>query len=195
MSPKRLFVTSITKSFPRLYKTDLVDHTALPMILASFLDIAINLTFVVQIIVTCLLLLVVLMQRPKQEGLGAAFGSAITDQAFGAQTTDVLKKSTVIFGSLFMLIAFVLCILLNMKYKENLPTLSQSPIPVQSQEASTEGAKQKSVTELIQEQEKKDGEQTNPTPQQQSQQTPPASPEPAKQTPPAGQQQAPAQNK
>ena len=37
-------------------------------------------------VVICLLLaLVVLMQRPKQEGLGAAFGAGMTDAAFGAK--------------------------------------------------------------------------------------------------------------
>ena len=44
---------------------------------------------------TLLIVLIVLMQRPKQEGLGAAFGGGMTDQMFGAQTTDVLQKGTV----------------------------------------------------------------------------------------------------
>jgi preprotein translocase subunit SecG len=119
------------------------------MILATLLDISINLIIGVQVIVTLLLLLVVLMQRPKQEGLGAAFGAAVTDQAFGARTTDVLKKATVWLGTLFMLVAFVLCILLNKKYKAQQPTLSQEEIPAQVEQPQA----QKSVSELIQEQE------------------------------------------
>lgn len=126
------------------------------MILASFLDIGINLIFVAQLIVTVLLLIVVLMQRPKQEGLGAAFGAALTDQAFGARTTDVLKKATIYLGTLFMLIAFALCILLNRKYKESLPTLSQvSEAPAVQVEANKDEKKAKSVTELLQEQQQK----------------------------------------
>lgn len=62
------------------------------LFLADSLNISIQLLFAVLVIVSLLLLGVVLMQRPKQEGLGAAFGAAITDQAFGARTTDVLKK-------------------------------------------------------------------------------------------------------
>ena len=59
------------------------------LFLADSLNISIQLLFAVLVIVSLLLLGVVLMQRPKQEGLGAAFGAAITDQAFGA---DVYKR-------------------------------------------------------------------------------------------------------
>ena len=69
-------------------------------------------SFIFRLIVSSLLLLLVLMQRPKQEGLGAAFGAAMTDQAFGARTTDVLKKGTIFFGSLFMLFCFILSVLM-----------------------------------------------------------------------------------
>lgn len=81
------------------------------------LQASIYIIFAALLIVSALLLLVVLMQRPKQEGLGAAFGSQMTDQAFGAQTTDVLKKGTVLFGTLFMLLSFVLAVLMNAQYK------------------------------------------------------------------------------
>lgn len=70
------------------------------------------LVFALLLIVSALLLLLVLMQRPKQEGLGAAFGAAMTDQAFGARTTDVLKKGTIFFGSFFMLLCFILSVLM-----------------------------------------------------------------------------------
>lgn len=93
--------------------------------LADITEISINLLLVAQVIVTVLLLVVVLMQRPKQEGLGAAFGAAITDQAFGARTTDVLKKATVWLGTMFMIICLVMGILLTRQYKANEPTLSK----------------------------------------------------------------------
>lgn len=65
-------------------------------------------------VVVCLLLcLVVIMQRPKQEGLGAAFGGGMTDQAFGARTTDVLQKGTVYLGVLFFVITFTLSLLVT----------------------------------------------------------------------------------
>ncbi len=83
------------------------------------MNISIYLVFALLLIVCALLLLVVLMQRPKQEGLGAAFGSQMTDQAFGARTTDVLKKGTVLFGTLFMVLSLILGILINRKYAED----------------------------------------------------------------------------
>lgn len=86
-------------------------------ILAAFLDIGINLLFVAVVLITLLLLIVILMQRPKQEGLGAAFGAALTDQAFGARTTDVLKKATVYLGTAFMVCVLLLTILMNRKYR------------------------------------------------------------------------------
>ena len=81
------------------------------------LNAAIYIVFAILLIVCALLLLVVLMQRPKQEGLGAAFGAQMTDQAFGAQTTDVLKKGTVLFGTLFMVLCFVLAVLMNARFQ------------------------------------------------------------------------------
>ena len=48
---------------------------------------------VILAIVCLLMIFAVLMQRPKQEGLGAAFGGGITDQVWGAQTTNVLQKA------------------------------------------------------------------------------------------------------
>ena len=88
--------------------------------------------FALLMIVCAMLLLLVLMQRPKQEGLGAAFGAQMTDQAFGARTTDVLKKGTIIFGSLFMILCFLLSVLmLNEHHDKNKSTVLQNqPKPV-----------------------------------------------------------------
>ena len=64
------------------------------------------------LVITCLLIvLLVLMQRPKQEGLGAAFGAGVTDQIWGSQTTNVLQKGTVYLGVMFFLLSITLCIL------------------------------------------------------------------------------------
>jgi len=85
----------------------------------NWLNISINLLLVIHVIVCLLLALVVLMQRPKQEGLGAAFGSGLTDQAFGARTTDVLQKGTVYLGTLFFVITLVLAILIGKRQNTN----------------------------------------------------------------------------
>jgi preprotein translocase subunit SecG len=64
------------------------------------------------LVIICLLMIVtILMQRPKSEGLGAAFGGGLTDNLFGAQTTTVLTKFTVWLGGLFFLLTLVISIL------------------------------------------------------------------------------------
>lgn len=89
------------------------------MILADALSISINLLLVAHVVISLLLILVVLMQRPKQEGLGAAFGGGMTDQMFGAQTTNVLQKGTVYLGTLFVVLSLVLAILIgNQNHQE-----------------------------------------------------------------------------
>lgn len=103
------------------------------------LNASIYIVFALLLIVCSLLLLVVLMQRPKQEGLGAAFGAQMTDQAFGAQTTDVLKKGTVFFGSLFMILCFVLALLMNMRFQQQKSALGrEGAAPAAAQTMATE---------------------------------------------------------
>lgn len=83
------------------------------MLLADLLNISITLVIIAHVVVSLLLVLLVLMQRPKQEGLGAAFGAGMTDGMWGARTTDVLQKGTVYMGSLFFILALVLAILVG----------------------------------------------------------------------------------
>jgi preprotein translocase subunit SecG len=52
-----------------------------------------------------------LMQRPKQEGLGAAFASGMMQDSFGAQTTDVLQKGTRILAIAFFVLSISLAII------------------------------------------------------------------------------------
>lgn len=58
------------------------------------MDYLIPLLTFVEVLVCLLLILIVLMQRPRQEGLGASFGEGVTSQVWGAQTTNVLQKGT-----------------------------------------------------------------------------------------------------
>jgi preprotein translocase subunit SecG len=62
-------------------------------------------------IIAAFMILVILMQRPKSEGLGAAFGGGMTENLFGAQTTNVLVKFTSYLSAFFFLVTFVLSIL------------------------------------------------------------------------------------
>jgi preprotein translocase subunit SecG len=62
-------------------------------------------------IVAMFMILIILMQRPKSEGLGAAFGGGVTENIFGAQTTNVLVKFTSYLAAIFFVLTFVLSIL------------------------------------------------------------------------------------
>lgn len=75
------------------------------------MTVAIYIIQAVLIVVCLLMVLIVLMQRPKQEGLGASFGAGVTDQIWGSQTTNVLQKFTVRLAILFFGLSLLLCIL------------------------------------------------------------------------------------
>lgn len=61
---------------------------------------------------TCLLLIItVLMQKSRSEGLGATFGSKVTDNIFGVHTSSVLAKTTTCLGVIFFALTLLLAIL------------------------------------------------------------------------------------
>ena len=74
------------------------------------MTILLNLLLSVYVVVALLMTLVILMQRPKSEGLGAAFGGGVTENIFGAQTTNVLVKFTSWLAGIFFAITFALSI-------------------------------------------------------------------------------------
>jgi preprotein translocase subunit SecG len=81
------------------------------IIFPASVNILINLLLAIWILVALLMMFVILMQRPKSEGLGAAFGGAVTENIFGAQTTNVLVKFTGWLAGTFFVITFALSIL------------------------------------------------------------------------------------
>jgi preprotein translocase subunit SecG len=75
------------------------------------MNILISVLLAIDMLVAVLMTLVILMQRPKSEGLGAAFGGGVTENIFGAQTTNVLTKFTGWLAGIFFVLTFVLGIL------------------------------------------------------------------------------------
>jgi preprotein translocase subunit SecG len=75
------------------------------------MNILINVILAIDMAVAVLMTLVILMQRPKSEGLGAAFGGGVTENIFGAQTTNVLTKFTGWLAGIFFVLTFALGIL------------------------------------------------------------------------------------
>ena len=75
------------------------------------MNLLINLCLLLFALVAVLMVLVILMQRPKSEGLGAAFGGGVTENIFGAQTTNVLVKFTTWLAAIFLVLTFALSVL------------------------------------------------------------------------------------
>ncbi len=73
--------------------------------------ILLNIILVLYVLVAVFMILVILMQRPKSEGLGAAFGGGVTENIFGAQTTNVLTKITGWLAGTFFAMTFLLSVL------------------------------------------------------------------------------------
>src|SRR5437016_3664894 len=101
------------------------------------MSLVINILLGIYVFVAVLMILVILMQRPKSEGLGAAFGGGVTENIFGAQTTNVLTKFTGWLAAIFFLLTFVLSILYARKANtpSNLTrelTQGQTPVPAAS---------------------------------------------------------------
>jgi preprotein translocase subunit SecG len=87
------------------------------------------------VLVCVLMILVVLMQRPRSEGLGSAFGGGLTDNVFGSQTTNVLAKFTTWMGVAFFSITLLLSILTakaNSGKTAIQKKLMESPVPAAS---------------------------------------------------------------
>lgn len=72
------------------------------------MSILLNLLTAVLILVSLFLILVVLAQKAKDGGMGAALGGGAAEAAFGAETGNVLSKSTIYAAVIFFVLAFTL---------------------------------------------------------------------------------------
>lgn len=142
--------------------------------------IVINILLAIHVLVALLIILLVLMQRPKSEGLGAAFGGGMTDNLFGAQGTNVLQTITRWLGGIFFALALTLSILYVKKQDSNKEkTLQQrllnAPVPAVTPEADAQQKVQEAIQKAI-EQHKSAPATTAPVPALPEGATPPAKP-------------------
>jgi preprotein translocase subunit SecG len=107
------------------------------------MNLLINFCLVLFVLVAAVMVLVILMQRPKSEGLGAAFGGGVTENIFGAQTTNVLVKFTTWLAGIFFALTFALSVLyahhsvassaFRRELMKNQPAPQTSPAPAGAQ--------------------------------------------------------------
>jgi preprotein translocase subunit SecG len=128
--------------FPR-QSSSRFDIRHLPAIFRLPMNLLINFCLVLFVLVAALMVLVILMQRPKSEGLGAAFGGGVTENIFGAQTTNVLVKFTTWLAGIFFALTFALSVLyahhsvassaFRRELMKNQPAPQTSPAPAGAQ--------------------------------------------------------------
>ncbi len=66
---------------------------------------------VVEVLSAFLLIIIILMQKSKSQGMGLAFGGAMGESLFGAQMGNVLTKATVVLAIVFMVNTTILAML------------------------------------------------------------------------------------
>jgi len=75
------------------------------------MNILIGFLTVVHVLVALFLVVLVLMQKSKDQGVGAAFGGGVTDTVFGAGTTTALVRMTIWCACIFLVTSLVLAVL------------------------------------------------------------------------------------
>ena len=72
------------------------------------MSIFIGFLYVVEVVVCILLGMVVMIQKPKEGGLGGAIGGGMMEAALGADAGNVLIRTTAILGAIFLANTLVL---------------------------------------------------------------------------------------
>ena len=74
-------------------------------------SILISVLLIVEVLAAFLLIVVILAQKSKDQGLGMAFGSGMGESLFGSRAGNVLTRMTVTLASVFMVTTILLGIL------------------------------------------------------------------------------------
>ena len=84
------------------------------------MSILIGFLYVVEVLVCILLAMVVMLQKPKEGGLGGAFGGGMLEASLGADAGNVLIRTTAILGAIFLLNTLVLARLTSTVHSRSL---------------------------------------------------------------------------
>lgn len=94
------------------------------------MSIVIGCLYVVEVLVCLMLALVVMLQKPKEGGLGGAIGGGMSEAVFGADAGNVLIKTTAILGAVFLLNTLVLARLTSTVHSKSLMANESEAAPV-----------------------------------------------------------------
>ena len=84
------------------------------------MSIFIGCLYVVEVVVCLLLAMVVMLQKPKEGGLGGAIGGGMLEASLGADAGNVLIKTTAILGTIFLVNTLVLARLTSTVHSHSL---------------------------------------------------------------------------
>ena len=91
------------------------------------MPILIGFLYVVEVLVCILLAMVVMLQKPKEGGLGGAFGGGMLEASLGADAGNVLIRTTAILGAIFLLNTLVLARLTSTVHSRSLMAREGEP--------------------------------------------------------------------
>ena len=91
------------------------------------MTIFIGFLYVVEVLVCLLLGLVVMLQKPKEGGLGGAIGGGMLEASLGADAGNVLIRTTAILGAIFLLNTLVLARLTSTVHSRSLMAREAEP--------------------------------------------------------------------
>jgi preprotein translocase subunit SecG len=91
------------------------------------MSIFIGFLYVVEVVVCILLGMVVMIQKPKEGGLGGAIGGGMMEAALGADAGNVLIRTTAILGAIFLLNTLVLARITSTVHSRSLMAREAEP--------------------------------------------------------------------
>ena len=97
------------------------------------MSVFIGFLYVVEVIACLLLAMVVMIQKPKEGGLGGAIGGGMLEASLGADAGNVLIKTTAILGAVFLLNTLILARLTSTVHSKSLMAGEGEPAPVVEQ--------------------------------------------------------------
>jgi preprotein translocase subunit SecG len=96
------------------------------------MSILIGCLYVLEVVVCLMLALVVMLQKPKEGGLGGAIGGGMLEASLGADAGNVLIKTTAILGAIFLANTLVLARLTSTVHARSIMAQEAEPTAEQA---------------------------------------------------------------
>ena len=100
------------------------------------MNILIGLVTIVHVLVALFVIVLVLMQKSSEQGVGAAFGGGVTETVFGAGTTTALVRMTIYCACALLATTLILAVLHSHRGKSggslmqrSMATMPMAPAP------------------------------------------------------------------